>query len=107
MYIAEAHATDEWPVLSVNPDIRQHQTALDRHEATVKYLNTFPLSTNYEILLDNESNEFNNSYSSWPTRYWIIMNGKVCLKMMPDVDKISLDDLKRWLYAAYEVNEVA
>jgi hypothetical protein len=100
VYIAEAHAVDEWPVLSVNDSFRQHVTLGDRYSAALAFLNTFPLSRNFDVILDNPENEFNLSYSSWPTRYWAIRRGKVAVKMMPDIDRISLDALSDWLFSA-------
>jgi len=102
IYILEAHATDEWYVASINEEIPQHRTLRDRYNAATIFLDKYPLHEDIIFLLDNEGNDFNSTYSSWPFRYWLIDSmGLVELKMVPIEDKVSLSDLISWLEAKY------
>ena len=97
IYIEEAHATDEWPVLSVNDRFPQHKSTADRVATAVTMLKEFPLSAKFMILLDNENNDFNQVYPSWPTRYWIINNGVLQVRLDAEGETVSLDALELWL----------
>ena len=100
---------DEWPVLAVNSSIPQHKTARDRHIAACSFLNEvgdqFPVNDElsavagrFDVVLDNEFNEFNRALSSWPTRYWIVdADLRVQLKCMPEGEFVSLAPLEQWL----------
>lgn len=96
VYILEAHAIDEWPVRSTNADLKQHRSLADRAAAAKRLVVEYPLHPQLHLLLDNEQNEFNSTYSSWPFRYWVIRDGQVAVKMMPDGDQVSLALLKEW-----------
>ena len=99
VYIMEAHAIDEWPVPCNNEDIRQHQSLTDRAAAARRLMAEFPLHPCVHLVLDNEQDEFNCTYSSWPFRYWVVVDGVIELKLMPVVDKVSMDPLVGWLAA--------
>ena len=99
MYILEAHAIDEWPVPCNNEDIPQHKSLLDRATAAKRLMAEFPLSPKIHLLLDNEWNDFNNLYSSWPFRFWVVRDNKIVLKLMPEGDKVSMEQLQNWLSA--------
>lgn len=84
VYILEAHAQDEWPVPCECVDVAQHRTMQDRADAAGLLATEYPLHPKLNLLLDNIQNEFNSTYASWPFRYWIIRNGRVELKLMPE-----------------------
>ena len=63
VYIQEAHAVDEWPVRSINADVRQHRSLEDRTAAARRLQAEFPLHAQMHLLLDNEHNDFNCTYS--------------------------------------------
>ena len=97
VYILEAHASDEWPVPCSSADILQHTSTLDRALAARRLQVEYPLHPRLNLLLDNTENEFNSTYASWPFRYWIIRNGRVELKLMPEGDQTSMKPLEDWL----------
>lgn len=100
VYILEAHATDEWPISGVNVDITQHKTMRDRFEAAKRFIQDFPLHHEMLLVLDNCDNDFNETYPSWPFRWWVIGNGgRIALKAMPTGtgNKIDLVELEHWL----------
>lgn len=99
IYILEAHAIDEWRVNSINTEVAQHKNIQDRAEAARKFLSEFPLHEDMTFVLDNETNEFNEVYSSWPFRYWIIdSNNTLRAKMMfKNIDEADMDPLTSFL----------
>ncbi len=98
VYILEAHATDEWYVASINEVVAQHKCLEDRKQAAKLFLQQYPLHKSMRLLLDNEENVFNGTYSSWPFRYWIVeTDGRIALKAMPEGDQLTLDALVSWL----------
>ena len=71
IYISEAHAKDEWP-LSTQDDINQHKTIYDRIEAAKRIQSLVP------IYCDSfEENNFQNVYSGWPERAFLIHNDEI------------------------------
>jgi hypothetical protein len=98
VYILEAHANDEWPINELQ--IPQHKTLQDRIAAAANFFSLYPLPSNVNILLDNQNNDFNETFSSWPFRYWIIHRGRIALKSMPEGhsgDEVSVDALRETL----------
>jgi len=89
VYILEAHASDEWPIRDTSTTFEQHKCLDDRREAAEFTIRQYPCLRDAEyfgdnIFLDNESNDFNTKYASWPLRYWILHHGKVAFKAMPE-----------------------
>jgi hypothetical protein len=99
VYILEAHAVDEWPVRSTNADVKQHKSLTDRAAAASRLQAEYPLHPRLHLLLDNEQNDFNNTYASWPFRYWIVKDGKIALKLMPDGDTVHMSHVQEWCAA--------
>ena len=99
IYILEAHATDEWRVDSINTEVAQHKTINDRAQAANKFLSMFPLHKDMKFVLDNEKNEFNEVYSSWPFRYWILNpdNTFRTKMMLKNGDQADMGPLKDFL----------
>lgn len=71
VYIAEAHADDEWPIGS-DLVFNQPKTLEDRQKIIMEFFQ----KTEFEwpCLMDNEKNEFDEIYSAWPLRFYIIDN---------------------------------
>jgi len=97
VYILEAHATDEWPIASINDQLPQHKSLRDRMEAASLFQQSYPLDPSIELVLDNEENEFNATYPSWPFRYWIVHDGRIVVKAMPENDCATLKQLRQFL----------
>lgn len=99
VYIMEAHAADEWPIKELPQEINQHRSLEERIEAARNFLVTHPLHSSFTLTVDNMENDFVDLYCSWPFRYWVIQDGIIRLKSMPDGDKVFLDSLREWLEA--------
>jgi len=81
IYIAEAHAIDEWP-LGRTVCLNQHKTLQER----VTVANNFVNDYNYEIpvFVDGMENTFDYHYGAWPERYFLFdKSGKIIQAAMP------------------------
>jgi len=93
IYIAEAHATDQWP-LGNHINIKQHKTLQDRLKAASDYttmLSKKGLSCG-EIVVDDINNLFMNTFACHPERFFIIFNQKLGWKPQP---KKAMYDISR------------
>jgi len=95
IYISEAHAQDEWP-LGKKVCIMKHKTIKDRLNAANKLKDEFGMKI--PILVDTMENSFDNSFASWPERFYIIENGKMEFIGFP-VTEFGYDriQLQRWI----------
>jgi len=84
IYIAEAHACDEWPMGNF-VNIKQHKTLQDRLKAAWLYKTTLSKKglTCSEIVVDNINNSFMNIFACHPERFFIILNQKLVWKPQP------------------------
>lgn len=97
MYIAEAHACDEWPINQLEEEIPRHRTLHERRAAAAGFLRAFPLHAAFEVVLDTMDDAFETEFASWPFRFWVIHEGKVALKPQPQDASYDLGDLESWL----------
>ena len=70
IYIAEAHASDEWPIRTKKElECKQHKNNLERWNAAIKFIKEY----NYKIpcLIDSIKNEFETKYCAWPARAYL------------------------------------
>jgi len=76
VYISEAHAVDEWP-LGTKYCIEQPKEI----ETRLKIANDFVGDFKFEIpmLVDTMANEFDSTFASWPERFYIAWNNRLCL----------------------------
>jgi len=72
VYIAEAHATDVWP-LGNHITLSSHKSIEERRSAAQMLISQF--KCNIPILLDNMDDEFDREYAVWPERFYIVKNG--------------------------------
>jgi hypothetical protein len=68
VYIAEAHARDEWPISEAPRDFAQHVTLEDRLAAARCLLADFELADElaHNCFADGVDNAFDAAYASWP-----------------------------------------
>jgi len=102
VYIAEAHASDEWPVgLSIS-HARAPRTLPERMELArqlvVRTQRQCP-SWNVPVLVDGMEDLFQQSFAAWPMRFFVLDGGRVVHKAQPDPETCTyhLDDLEAWL----------
>jgi len=74
VYIAEAHASDEWPV-GHSEQIRQPRNTPNRLEVARERLADLGVGDEFLCLVDSvEGNYFHETYAVWPFR-WFIVDG--------------------------------
>ena len=84
VYIAEAHAGDEWPVGYTHrgAPVPQQRTAVDRWAAAVDFAGEYGFG---EVLADDPADDallgpsrgFDASYAAWPMRLYLLADGFV------------------------------
>jgi len=84
IYIAEAHAVDEWP-LGRHTKIKQHKTLDDRVNAA-KSLQELAQERKLNIgsiAVDDIDNKFTQLFACHPERFFVIYRGKLTFKPKP------------------------
>jgi len=94
IYITEAHAQDEWP-LGNFVNIKQHTSNEERLAAAKEFMAKSKFK--YPIVCDTIKNEFCNSYSVWPERWFIINQKKITKIAYPTEVGYSRPEIKRTL----------
>lgn len=81
VYVAEAHATDEWPISypTVTP---QHTTAAEREAALAKFVAAYAWTVPSSI--DDLDDTASVVMGAWPFRMYIGYKGKVAYQGMPE-----------------------
>ena len=122
VYIAEAHAADEWPVQSSRynddrgvVDIKQHRTTKERQKAAFTfredfgldwcpfYIDIVPTLGDTEESRDAEENPFRSDgdferfFAPWPTRFYVLHKGKVVFMSYPKNSTYHVGPLRRFL----------
>jgi len=81
IYIAEAHAVDEWPV--GDPlQIMQPRSTGERVAIASKFKKDYNFLL--PMLVDTVDNAYEQMYSAWPIRFYVIQNNKILFKAHPD-----------------------
>ena len=107
IYIAEAHAIDEWPISESPRDFKQHHCIEDRIEACRYLLQDYSsylhgIEFYVDIMDDDGVNEsFEAAYASWPFRFWVLSSTQVLFKAMPKDACYDLRDLEIFLTEYY------
>ena len=104
IYISEAHADDEWPI-SLRIKINQHKTIEERLIAAERFMK-YRSGCEFQVFVDSieKSESFEERYSSWPERGYIIHKNKLEYVSYADVNSRMLlyDEFKIWL-AKYNI----
>jgi len=98
VYITEAHAANEWPVGKTISFCNQPETLEQRIELAKTYQSRFNSQMN--IAVDQMSNAFDEMFSAWPIRFFIVQNGKLVFKAQPSTEFYGYDinELTNWLH---------
>jgi hypothetical protein len=102
IYIAEAHARDQWPAGKTISSVDQPTNLEQRLENARQFKQKF----NFEmpILVDSMDNTFHTTYGSWPFRFYVINDGKLALKAEPGETTYAYDmsELDSWIDEFYQ-----
>lgn len=89
VYIAEAHAVDEWPIRSARYEpsgqpvsIAQHRSDAERAAAARRFRETFAVP--FPVLADPIDGRFEASFCTWPFRFYVIRHGRVLFRAQPE-----------------------
>lgn len=69
VYIAEAHADDEWPI-GMDLKFNQPKTLFERHKIVKHFQETTKFT--WPTLIDTLENNFDKIYCAWPLRFYLI-----------------------------------
>jgi hypothetical protein len=107
VYIAEAHAVDEWPINSSRyvPSgeavaLRQPTNKEERLEACETFLRTYGLSDvgAMHVVVDDPIDEaFQKVFAPWPIRMYIVEDGSMQLISEPTECSHDVGALREWL----------
>ncbi len=97
IYIAEAHARDQWPAGKTISCVDQPTELEQRLENARQFKEKF----NFEMpmLVDSMDNTFHWTYGSWPFRFYVINNGQLVFKAEPGETTYAYDlnELDSWI----------
>jgi len=71
VYIAEAHASDAWPVGAANP-VRQHTSTAERIGVAQERLAELGVEGFLTLIDKVETDEFHKTYACWPFRWYTV-----------------------------------
>jgi len=98
VYIAEAHALDEWPMGDGYPGseykaVMQPKSVSERCEVAAMFRKE--IGCELPMVVDGPDDEFERTYSAWPLRFYIISEGKIVYKAQPTARyRYSLPELR-------------
>lgn len=114
IYVAEAHAVDEWPMPFLTSPCRHEQPKSDEHRRlhAKEFTDTFqpPFDMLVDPVVDGWNDPFLDSYSAWPERFYIFQPNLA----VPPIWEIRwwdtpsttqghrIDDIRGWLEANVE-----
>jgi len=93
IYVAEAHAGDEWPIGSQRFDVPQAKTMQMRNDAAAR-LPELQGTLPWKVCLDSMDDRFAMDWGSWPTRFYILEWELVRYVSKPDMCAQNLHELE-------------
>lgn len=97
VYIAEAHAIDEWPV-GERLAITQHTTMDERILAAKRFIRNSGFEL--EMVVDAMEDSFLCALAAWPTRFYVALQGRLEYVAMPRTDHTySIGEVEAWILA--------
>ena len=92
VYITEAHAADVWNIgMAAGAINKKHVTLEDRIKCAQGLIDEFSLTL--QVLCDNMNDEFETIFASWPTRYFVVVGGKIVMISEPQNSEIDIMEL--------------
>ena len=97
IYIAEAHARDQWPAGKIISSRDQPTSLEQRLENARQFKKNFHFQM--PMLVDSMDNTFHRTYGAWPFRFYVIYEGKLVLKPEPGESTFAYDvnELDAWI----------
>merc|ERR1711998_799091 len=97
VYIAEAHARDEWPVGDAISFCNQPKSMQARFELARALQCEKGLAV--PVLVDTMEDTFLKEMAPWPLRFYVVQDGKLLWKAQPKESCFGFDitELEEWL----------
>ncbi|KAL3837499.1 hypothetical protein ACJMK2_022851 [Sinanodonta woodiana] len=95
VYIAEAHATDEWIVNGNKYRINRHKKIEERLAAASILKEKNPPCP---IVVDTMSNDANHKYAAYPERLYIVHNGFIAYQGAEGPFGYDVKEVETWLH---------
>ena len=74
MYISEAHSADKWSI-GIPGAINEPTNLEERKDAAQVFVDK--LGWTLPMFIDRMDNKFRDVYAAWPTRFYVIHQGKI------------------------------
>lgn len=105
VYVAEAHATDLWPIRSSRANgnrgpvnIPSHQDDQERSLAAARFVRDFEVSKLFRIFIDPlPHEEFEKAYAPWPVRIFCLEGTKLSYVSEPNDAEVPIWEVEHWL----------
>lgn len=105
VYVAEAHATDLWPIRSsrANGDrgpvnIPTHQSDQERADAAARFATDFGIHERFRVYIDPlPAEEFEKAYAPWPVRVFCLEGDRLSYVSEPHNAEVPIWELQGWL----------
>jgi len=102
IYIAEAHALDEWPMgdgFGVSKYKAFNQPKSVQERINIAKVFKEELKCLLPILVDGPDDHFERAFASWPLRFYVIKDGKIIYKAQPKSNyRYSVSELREFLF---------
>jgi hypothetical protein len=97
IYIAEAHARNQWPAGKTISCVDQPTTIEQRLEHARQCKKVLKFEN--PMLVDNMDNTFHFNYGAWPFRFYIMHQGRLAFKAQPEKNNFcyNIDELNQWI----------
>jgi hypothetical protein len=104
VYVAEAHADDEWPIGSERWRVaHQHRTLPERADVARRAERELGLADRWPTLLDGVAPDdtFTRQYGAWPTRFYIFRGRRLVWVADPHQCAYYVHDIREALRAQH------
>lgn len=105
VYVAEAHATDVWPIRSSRANgtrgpvnIPSHQDDTERAMVATRFVTDFELRGAFRVFVDPlPEEEFEKAYAPWPVRVFCLDGDKLSYVSAPEDGEVPIWKVQAWL----------
>lgn len=105
VYVAEAHATDVWPIRSARANgnrgpvnIPTHKDDNERALVATRFRKDFGLADRFRVFVDPlPEEEFEKAYAPWPVRIFCLDGAKLSYISEPSDAEVPIWELQGWL----------